>query len=146
MAIQLNHTIVAARDPETSARLLSRLLGLAEPVRYGPFFGVVLDNGVTLDYMQSAEPITSQHYAFIVEESEFDEIFERIRKHGCEYWADPGHRQAGTINHRDGGRGVYWTDPDGHNLEILTREYGSGEGSFSTTPQAAPPHTRTRSA
>ncbi|HRO59307.1 MAG TPA: VOC family protein [Burkholderiaceae bacterium] len=135
MAIQLNHTIVAARDPESSARLLSQLLGLAEPVRYGPFFGVVLDNGVTLDYMESAEPITSQHYAFIVEESEFDEIFERIRDRGFEYWADPGHRQAGTINHRDGGRGVYWKDPDGHNLEILTREYGSGAKGPGSGPQ-----------
>mgnify|MGYP001080088818 CR=1 FL=1 len=129
MAIQLNHTIVAAHDPEGSARLLSELLGLAEPVRYGPFHGVVLDNGVTLDYMKADGPIKSQHYAFIVDEAEFDRIFERIRERGFEYWADPGHRQPGTINRRDGGRGVYWKDPDGHNLEILTRPYGSGDGS-----------------
>ena len=128
MAIQLNHTIVASHDPQASALALSELLGLPEPVRYGPFFGVVLDNGVTLDYMQADEPITGQHYAFIVAEAEFDQIFGRIQARGLDYWADPAHRNAGTINHRDGGRGVYWSDADGHNLEILTRPYGSGNG------------------
>ena len=129
MTIHLNHTIVSSRDPLASATTLSQLLGLAEPVRYGPFFGVVLENGVTLDYMQADGEITSQHYAFLVSEAEFDTIFARIRERGLDYWADPGHRDAGTINHRDGGRGIYWSDPDGHNLEILTRPYGSGDRS-----------------
>ena len=125
MPIQLNHTIVKARDPRASAELLAELLGRGAPVRYGPFLGVEIDNGVTLDFMQVDGEVDWQHYAFLVSESEFDEIFGRIREHGITYWADPGHRRPGEINHGDGGRGFYWNDPDGHNLEILTRPYGS---------------------
>ena len=126
MPIQLNHTIVKARDPRASAELLAELLGRGAPVRYGPFFGVEIDNGVTLDFMQIDGEVDSQHYAFLVGEREFDEIFGRIRAHGIPYWADPGKRRPGEINHGDGGRGFYWNDPDGHFLEILTRPYGSG--------------------
>ena len=126
MPIQLNHTIVKARDPRASAELLAELLGRGAPVRYGPFLGVEIDNGVTLDFMQVDADVDSQHYAFLVGESEFDEIFGRIRAHGITYWADPGKHRPGEINHGDGGRGFYWNDPDGHFLEILTRPYGSG--------------------
>ena len=126
MSIQLNHTIVPARDPQASARFLAEILGRGEPVRFGPFHGVELDNGVTLDFMRVDGDIHWQHYAFIVSEAEFDQIFGRIRARGLPYWADPGHQQAGQINHADGGRGLYWADPDDHNLEIITRPYGSG--------------------
>lgn len=126
MPIQLNHTIVKARDPRASAELLAELLGRGAPVRYGPFLGVEIDNAVTLDFMQVDGEVDSQHYAFLVSESEFDEIFGRIRAHGITYWADPGKHRPGEINHGDGGRGFYWNDPDGHFLEILTRPYGSG--------------------
>jgi catechol 2,3-dioxygenase-like lactoylglutathione lyase family enzyme len=126
MAIQLNHTIVPARDPLTSAQFLAEILGCSTPVRYGPFYGVQLENGVTLDFMRFDADIAWQHYAFIVSEIEFDEILDRIRERGLQYWADPGHHQPGVINHNDGGRGVYWEDPNGHNLEIITRPYGSG--------------------
>ena len=126
MAIQLNHTIVPARDPKASAVFLAELLGRDAPTTFGPFHCVELDNSVTLDYMRSDERIRAEHYAFLVSEAEFDQIFERIRARGLTYWADPGRQQAGRINHRDGGRGVYWGDPDGHLLEILTRPYGSG--------------------
>jgi catechol 2,3-dioxygenase-like lactoylglutathione lyase family enzyme len=126
MSVALNHTIVEVRDPRASATLLAELLGRPVPVRFGPFHGVELDNGVTLDFMQVDGEIAGQHYAFIVSETEFDAIFGRIVERGLRYWADPGHHQPGSINHRDGGRGVYWDDPDGHNLEIITRPYGSG--------------------
>ena len=126
MAIQLNHTIVPARDPKASAVFLAELLGRDAPTTFGPFHCVELDNSVTLDYMRSDEQIRAEHYAFLVSEAEIDQIFERIRARGLTYWADPGRQQAGRINHRDGGRGVYWGDPDGHLLEILTRPYGSG--------------------
>ena len=126
MPIQLNHTIVKARDPRASAELLAELLGRGAPVRYGPFLGVEIDNGVTLDFMQVDGEVDSQHYAFLVSEREFDEIFGRIRAHGITYWSDPGKHRPGEINHGDGGRGFYWNDPDGHFLEILTRPYGSG--------------------
>lgn len=126
MSIQLNHTIVHARDSLASATFLSDILGLAAPVRFGPFHGVELDNGVTLDFLSHDGDITVEHYAFLVSEEEFDAIFGRIRQRGLPYWADPGHQHPGKINHNDGGRGLYWNDPDGHYLEIITRPYGSG--------------------
>lgn len=126
MAIELNHTIVPARDAPASAQFLARILGLGEPVPFGPFFGVELDNGVTLDFQRTQGDIEVRHYAFLVSEDEFDAIFGRIREQGLPYWADPGCRQPGSINHADGGRGVYWNDPNGHRLEMLTRPYGSG--------------------
>jgi catechol 2,3-dioxygenase-like lactoylglutathione lyase family enzyme len=126
MPIQLNHTIVHARDALASATFLAGMLGLAPPVRFGPFHGVVLDNGVTLDFLSHDGEMQIEHYAFLVSEDEFDAIFERIKEGQLPYWADPGHQQPGRINHNDGGRGVYWNDPDGHYLEILTRPYGSG--------------------
>ena len=127
MSIVLNHTIVHARDAQASAAFLAELLGRPAPVRFGPFHGVELDNGVTLDFMHSDGDVRPQHYAFLVSEQEFDEVFARITGRGLSYWADPGRHQPGRINHGDGGRGVYWQDPDGHLLEILTRPYGSGD-------------------
>ena len=70
--------------------------------------------------------VEPQHYAFLVGETEFDEILDRIRARGLTYWADPFRRQPGEINTNDGGRGVYWEEPSGHFLEIITRPYGSG--------------------
>jgi catechol 2,3-dioxygenase-like lactoylglutathione lyase family enzyme len=125
MSIELNHTIVHARDPLASASFLADLLGRGAPVRFGPFYGVELDNRVTLDFIQAGEPLIIEHYAFLVSEAEFDQIFARIQARGLSYWADPAHRQPGQINHHDGGRGVYWNDPDGHYLEIITRPYGN---------------------
>ena len=126
MPIELNHTIVHARDPQASAAFLAELLGRGAPIRLGPFYGVELDNRVTLDFIQAGEELTIEHYAFLVSEEEFDQIFGRIRARELSYWADPAHQQPGRINHHDGGRGVYWNDPDGHYLEIITRPYGSG--------------------
>ncbi|MGW4872969.1 VOC family protein [Streptomyces chartreusis] len=126
MTVQLNHTIVAARDKKESATFLAGILGLEVSPQYGPFVPVEIPNGVTLDYLDSPGAITPQHYAFLVSEDEFDTIFGRIREAGLAYWADPYHRRPGEINHNDGGRGAYFDDPNGHNLEILTRPYGSG--------------------
>ena len=127
MAVQLNHTIVASRDKQVSAAFLAGILGLPDPKPFGPFLGVPVDNDVTLDFVDHGEgEITRQHYAFLVGEAEFDEIFGRIQARRLDYWADPFHQVPGEINSRDGGRGCYFEDPDGHNLEILTRPYGSG--------------------
>lgn len=127
VAVQLNHLIVLARDAKASAAYLADVLGRALPTHYGPFYAVDVDNGVTLDFMSADGEIRSQHYAFLVSEREFDEIFGRIRDRGAQYWADPAQRRVGEINRRDGGRGLYWEDPDGHLLEIITRPYGSGD-------------------
>jgi catechol 2,3-dioxygenase-like lactoylglutathione lyase family enzyme len=124
MAIELNHTIVYSRDKRASARFLADLFGLPSPVAWGPFLAVAASNSVTLDFLDTTGDIASQHYCFLVGEDEFDAIFGRIQAQGMPFWADPGHRQAGEINTHDGGRGVYFDDPSGHNLEIITRPYG----------------------
>jgi len=126
MAVQLNHTIVWCRDQQVSATFLAEILGLPSPTRFGPFLIVEAANGVSLDYHDLQGDIASQHYAFLISEDEFDEIFGRIQDRRLEHWADPGQSQAGRINRHDGGRGVYFEDPDGHLLEIITRPYGSG--------------------
>ena len=123
MPVQLNHTIVAASDRRASATFLAELLGRPAPTAFGPFAVVELDNGVSLDFIDE-ETVHPQHYAFLVTEEEFDEILGRIRAENLPFWADPGRRRPGEINTDDGGRGVYWPDPDGHLLEIITRPYG----------------------
>ena len=126
MTVQLNHTIVAVRDKQESATFLSEILGVGKPVPFGPFLVVEVDNDVSLDFADDHGPVHPQHYAFLVDEDRFDEIFGRIRERGLAYWADPFRRLPGETNTNDGGRGVYWEDPSGHFLEIITRPYGSG--------------------
>src|SRR5512135_460518 len=127
MAVQLNHTIVRSRNKAASARFLTEILGLPEATRFGPFLVVELDNGVSLDFYETDGVIASQHYAFLVTEAEFEASFARLRARGIDYWADPGQTRRGQINHRDGGRGVYFEDPNGHLLELITRPYGHGD-------------------
>jgi catechol 2,3-dioxygenase-like lactoylglutathione lyase family enzyme len=126
MTARLNHTIVHSRDKRVSAEFLTELLELPAPVTFPPFLSVQLGNDVALDYLDDDGEIATQHYAFLVSEAEFDRIFARIAGRRLAYWADPARRHAGEINRRDGGRGVYFEDPSGHLLEILTRPYGSG--------------------
>lgn len=126
MSVQLNHTIVWCRDKQRSASFLADILGLSAPTRFGPFLVVEVANGVSLDYHDTNGEVAPQHYAFLIDEGDFDEIFGRIGEQGLEHWADPGQSQPGRINRNDGGRGVYFEDPDGHLLEIITRPYGSG--------------------
>ena len=126
MSIELNHTIVACGDRKRSATFLAEILGRPAPVRFGHFLVVELDNGVSLDFLETKREITPQHYAFLIGEDDFDQIFGRIRERGIEYWADPVQQRRGEINRNDGGRGVYFEDPDGHVHEVITRPYGSG--------------------
>ncbi|HZT20057.1 MAG TPA: VOC family protein [Dongiaceae bacterium] len=125
MAPKLNHTIVAARDRKASALFLSEILGLAPPVLLGPFALVTVGDELTLDFIDASGEIKPQHYAFLVSETEFDQIFARIQERRLPYWADPHQRRRDQINHWDDGRGAYFEDPNGHLLEILTRPYGS---------------------
>ncbi len=125
MTVTLNHTIVHARDTAETAAFLTEILGLDPPRTLG-HFTVVQVGDTSLDFIQTDGEIRSRHFAFLVSEDEFDEILGRIRERGMPYWADPMHREPGEINRWDDGRGVYFDDPNGHNLEILTRPYGSG--------------------
>jgi catechol 2,3-dioxygenase-like lactoylglutathione lyase family enzyme len=126
MAVRLNHTIVHARDKNRSARFLVDIFGWEEPTTYGPFVVVQVSNDVSLDFADDHGEVHPQHYAFLVDEAEFDDILGRIQQRGLPYWADPSRQRPNAVNTNDGGRGVYWEDPDGHFLEIITRPYGSG--------------------
>lgn len=126
MTISFNHTIVFSRNRAVSATFFTDLFGLPDPVAAGPFLAVGLGNGVTLDFATAPVEVLPQHYAFLVSEEDFDSIYGRILDRGMDHWADPRKTRPGEINHNDGGRGVYFHDPDGHNLEIITRPYGSG--------------------
>ena len=126
MAVELNHTIVAARDKRAAATWFAHIMGLSPARPFGPFMAVELAHGLSFDFASTSGTIAGQHYAFLVSEHEFDEIFGRIQEQQVPYWADPGQTRPGQINTNDGGRGVYFLAPDGHFLEIITRPYGSG--------------------
>ena len=122
---QLNHTIVWCSDPARSSAFLSDVLGLPPARPFGHFLVVDLGNGISMDFSMHAGPIARQHYAFLVSDSEFDHGFALIRERGQTYWADPAREKPGEINRHWGGRGVYFEDPDGHSLELITKPYGS---------------------
>ena len=127
MAAMLNHTIVWCHDKQRSAHFLTTMLGLPPAQPFARFLVVPLANGVSLDFMEKTGPVARQHYAFLVSEEEFDAGMARIADQGLTYWADPARSQPGTINRHWGGRGVYFEDPDGHLLEMITRPYGAEE-------------------
>lgn len=122
---ELNHTIVWCRDRHRSATFLAEILDRPAPKEFGPFLVVEMDNGVSLDFMEKEGDIASQHYAFLINEQEFDGVLQRVRARGISHWADPGRSRANRINRNDGGRGFYFEDPNGHFLEVLTQPYGS---------------------
>jgi len=125
VTVKLNHTIVHSRDPRAAADWFASVFGLPKPKPFGPFLDVEVGNEVTLAFLDAdGMEIQMQHYAFLVSEQEFDQIFGRIQARKVKYWADPGQKQEGEINHHFGGRGVYFEDPSGHLLEIITRPYG----------------------
>jgi catechol 2,3-dioxygenase-like lactoylglutathione lyase family enzyme len=126
MSVQLNHTIVWCRDKQKSTRFLTEVLALPSPVPFGPMLVIDLQNGVSLDFYETQDTISMQHYAFLVSEEEFDPIFDRIRERGIRYWADPAKQRANETYEHNGGRGFYFDDPDGHFLEVMTRPYNVG--------------------
>jgi catechol 2,3-dioxygenase-like lactoylglutathione lyase family enzyme len=124
MTVQLNHTIVWCKDNRRSAQFLTDLLDRPPPQPFHNFMVVALDNGVSIDFMAKDGLVAMQHYAFLVDDATFDHGFARIEALGLTYWADPARTKPGEINRNDGGRGVYFEDPDGHLLELLTTPYG----------------------
>src|SRR5690606_38530250 len=128
MPAQLNHTIGWCRDRRRSSKFLAEMLGLPPPRTLLHFEIVDAANGVSLDFMEKDGPIAQQHYAFLVSDAEFDAGMQRIEASGLTFWADPSRTQPGAINHHFGGRGVYFEDPDGHLLELITRPYGAEDG------------------
>lgn len=120
MAVEFNHHIVHAKDRDISAKFWCEILGLPSATPFGPFLVVKFANGASLDIIGTDDKFDVQHYAFKVSEKEFDQIFARLKSRGSSYWADPARTKPGQIYTHNGGRGVYFTDPSGHFLEILT--------------------------
>jgi catechol 2,3-dioxygenase-like lactoylglutathione lyase family enzyme len=123
MSVELNHTIIPAKDKWASAKFLADILNLEAGPEWGHFVPVKTGNGVTLDFSDS-EGFRPQHYAFLVSEAEFDAALARIRASGVKHYANFRRERPGEINHLYGGRGVYFDDPNGHLLELITRPYG----------------------
>ena len=123
MSAQLNHTIVWCTDKHRSSAFLAEMLGLPAPVPFAHFMVVAAENGVSLDFMEKDGPVAPQHYAFLVSDSEFDAGMAKISEKGLEYWADPARSQPREINRHGGGRGVYFLDPGGNGMEIITQPY-----------------------
>ena len=116
----LNHLIIPSHDAEKSATFITEVLGIKPPTPYSHFMCVEVGDGVTLDY-DNWDTFVPGHYAFVVTEEEFDEIFGRVVDRGIRYFADPWHNDENIVNTRRGGRGFYFSDPDGHNMEVLTK-------------------------
>jgi catechol 2,3-dioxygenase-like lactoylglutathione lyase family enzyme len=123
MTARFNHTIIAAKDREHSARFFRTLFELAEAPSWGPFTNVQLADGVLLQFAEPPVEIQMQHYAFLVDDELFDRAYHRLRADGIEHWADPRMARPGEINTEHGGRGVYFKDPAGHAIEMITRPY-----------------------
>lgn len=123
MGVELNHTIVWCSDQKRSAAFIADILDRPAPVQFGHFTVVELDNGISLDFDTVSKPIAWQHYAFLVDDAGFDHGMERIRALGADYWADPARKHKGQINDTGSARYVYFTDPDGHLMELMTRPY-----------------------
>jgi catechol 2,3-dioxygenase-like lactoylglutathione lyase family enzyme len=123
MSATFNHTIIAAKDREESARFFRDLLEVPEAPPWGPFTNIQLTDGVLLQFAEPPVEIQMQHYAFLLDDDLFDRAYQRLRDDGIEHWADPHRQQPGEINHEHGGRGVYFFDPAGHGIELITRPY-----------------------
>jgi catechol 2,3-dioxygenase-like lactoylglutathione lyase family enzyme len=128
MNAELNHTIVWCQDKQKSSAFLVEVLGLEPPVPFGPMLVVALGNRVSLDFYESEGQIAMQHYAFLVPDADFEQVFNRVKQRGIRYWADPGRTRAMELYEHNGGRGLYFQDPDGHLLEVMTRPYDLAAG------------------
>ncbi|MGG5753465.1 VOC family protein [Zafaria sp. Z1313] len=123
MPASFNHTIIAAVDREESARFYRELLEVPAAESWGIFANIQLEGGVLMQFAEPPVDIQMQHYAFLVDDAHFDRAYARLREQGIEHWADPQMRRPGQVNTEHGGRGVYFKDPAGHALELITRPY-----------------------
>ncbi|APE35998.1 glyoxalase [Nocardia mangyaensis] len=127
MSVQFNHTIVGCHDNRETAEFWADILGLDIGKEAGPFIPIPLAHGAVFDFARVPPHISEiqpQHYAFLVSEAEFDAAYAKIQRYKLDHWADPQQHGINEINHHDGGRGVYFLDPNGHFLELITVPYG----------------------
>jgi catechol 2,3-dioxygenase-like lactoylglutathione lyase family enzyme len=118
MTIMLNHTIVPARDKAAAAKFFADIFGLKRG-RSGHFAPVKVNKTLTLLFDDDAK-FDSHHYAFHVNDREFDAILRRVKKANIAFGSAPWSLEDGALNDWNGGRGVYFRDPNGHVLELMT--------------------------
>lgn len=123
MPATFNHTIIASLDGPTSARFYTAVLEALPAPSWGSFTNIKLADGVLLQFAAPPVEIQMQHYAFLVDDDHFDRAYAWLVDNGVEHWADPQMTRTGETNTEHGGRGVYFKDPAGHGLELLTRPY-----------------------
>ena len=122
--MELDHTMVSARDRRKSAELLARILDVPwSETGVGPFSPVFVSDSLTLDVDQAEGDIPVQHFAFRMSDAEFDALVARLAAFGIEYRSTPHGPVDGKVNEYGGGRLVYWSQPDGHVWEALTVSY-----------------------
>lgn len=123
MTARFNHTIIAAIDRVESAAFFRDILELADAPSWGVFSNLLCEDGVLLQFAEPPVEIQRQHYAFLVDDALFDRAYQRLCAREIEHWADPHFQRPGEINDGHGGRGVYFLDPAGHGIEMITRPY-----------------------
>jgi catechol 2,3-dioxygenase-like lactoylglutathione lyase family enzyme len=123
MTVTFNHTIIAAKNRAESAQFFRDLLELPAAPSWGVFTNIQLSDGVLLQFAEPPVDIQMQHYAFLLDDDLFDRAYRRLQNRNIEHWADPQMRRPGETNTEHGGRGVYFKDPAGHAIELITRPY-----------------------
>jgi hypothetical protein len=124
MTIELDHTIVPSRDKVAAARLLADLLGVPwSPTALGPFAAVYVNDGLTLDFIDTDDAFPIYHHCFRVSDAEFDAILGRLQSAGIAYRSTVRGPVDSSVDTSFGGRGLYWNVPDGHQWEMLTVSY-----------------------
>lgn len=123
MKVEFNHTLIHSKNKAESANFVSELLGLPPPIPFHIFLVVQLTNGASLDFIETDKAFAPQHYAFLVGEQEFDHIYTKIWDRDFPFWADPAKKISKKFNTHFGGRGLYFEEPSGNFLEIITRPY-----------------------
>ncbi len=123
MSVSFNHTIIASKDRARSAAYFRDLLELGEAPSWGLFTNIVLDDGVLLQFAEPPVDIQMQHHAFLLDDDLFHRAYARLVEADIDHWADPQMRRKGECNSEHGGRGVYFFDPSGHAIELITRPY-----------------------
>lgn len=124
MSISFDHLIIVSRHHLESSKFFRDLFALPEAESWGPFSNVQLDDGTLIQFASpEVDEVQRQHYAFRVDDKLFDAAYRRLLRWHTEHWADPRMTEPGRVNHGHGGRGVYFLDPSGHLIEVLTRSY-----------------------
>jgi catechol 2,3-dioxygenase-like lactoylglutathione lyase family enzyme len=124
MPIELDHIMVPSRDKDAAARQLAALLGVRwGPAKVGPFAAVYVSAGLTIDFDQWETEFPGGHYCFRVDDATFDDVLRRLQGSGVPYRSEPLGAADYAVNTALGGRIVYWSEPDGHVWELLTKSY-----------------------